>query len=86
MKRSIWKKNQTSTKRKTEKYNSVLSTQIIFYVYLQGDKQVKKYFNLSWMIVIISYHKCDNLAELLNRDLATKIGRGIFSKYLMDRK
>ena len=28
----------------------------------------------------------DNLAELLNRDLAAKNGRGIFSKDLMDRK
>ena len=32
----------------------------------------------------MSYHRYHNLAELLNGDLATKIGRGIFSKYLMD--
>ena len=34
----------------------------------------------------MSYHRFNNLAELLNRDLAAKIGRGIFSKYLMDRE
>ena len=34
----------------------------------------------------MSYHIFNNIAELLNRDLAEKIGRGIFSKYLMDRK
>ena len=32
----------------------------------------------------MSYHGFNNLAELLNRDLAAKIGRGILSKYLMD--
>ena len=34
----------------------------------------------------MSYHRYNNLAELLNRDLAAKIGRGIFSKDLMDRE
>ena len=34
----------------------------------------------------MSYHRFNNLAELYNRDLAAKIGRGIFSKYLMDRE
>ena len=34
----------------------------------------------------MSHHRFNNLAELLNRDLAAKIGRGIFSKYLMDRE
>ena len=34
----------------------------------------------------MSYHRFNNLAELLNRDLAAKIGRGIFSKDLMDRE
>ena len=28
----------------------------------------------------MSYHRFDNLAELLNGDLAAKIGRGIFPK------
>ena len=34
----------------------------------------------------MSYHRYNNLAELLNGDLAAKIGRGIFSKDLMDRE
>ena len=34
----------------------------------------------------MSYHRFNNLAELLNGDLAEKIGRGIFSKDLMDRE
>ena len=34
----------------------------------------------------MSYHIFINLAELLNGDLAAKIGRGIFSKGLMDSK
>ena len=32
------------------------------------------------------YHKFNNLVELLNRDLAAKIGWGVFSKDLIDRK
>ena len=47
---------------------------------------LKKMFNLSWLRVRMSYHRFNNLAELLNGDLATKIGRGIFSKDLMDRE
>ena len=42
--------------------------------------------NLSWIRVQISYHRVNNLAEILNRYLAAKIGQGIFSKELMDRK
>ena len=34
----------------------------------------------------MSYHIYNNLAELLNGDLAAKIGWGIFSKELMDRE
>ena len=56
------------------------------YIFPQGDQQANKYFNLSWLRVGISYHIFDNLAELLNRDLATKIGQGILSKYLIYRK
>ena len=46
---------------------------------------LKNTFNLSWLRVRMSYHIFNNLAELLNGDLAAKIGRGIFSKNLMDR-
>ena len=59
---------------------------LLFYVYPQGDQQDIKSFKCSWMRVQISYHIFNNLAELLNRDLATKIRQGIFSKDLMDRK
>ena len=38
------------------------------------------------MRVRISYHSFNNLAELLYGDLAAKIGRGIFSKDLMEIK
>ena len=48
--------------------------------------RLKTFFNLSWLRVIMSYHRFNNLADLLNRYLAAKIGRGIFSKYLMDRE
>ena len=47
---------------------------------------LKKIFNLSWLRVRMSYHRFNNLAELLNGDLATKTGQGIFSKDLMDRE
>ena len=39
--------------------------------------------NLSWQRVRMSYHIFNNLAELLNRYLAAKIGWRIFSKDLM---
>ena len=48
--------------------------------------RLKYYFNLSWTRVWMSYHRFNNLAELLNGDLAAKIGLGIFSKDLMDRE
>ena len=32
----------------------------------------------------MSYHRFNNLEELLNGDLATKFGWGIFSKNVMD--
>ena len=46
--------------------------------------RLKKSFNITWLRVIMSYHRFNNLAELLNGDLAAKIGRGIFSKDLID--
>ena len=48
--------------------------------------RLKTSFNLSWLIVWMSYHRFNHLAELLNEDLAAKIGRGIFSKDLKDRE
>ena len=48
--------------------------------------RLKKSFNLTWLRVRMSYHGFYNLAELLNGDLAAKIGRRIFPKDLMDRE
>ena len=48
--------------------------------------RLKKSFNLTWLRFIMSYHRYNSLAELLNGDLTTKIGRWIFSKDLMDRE
>ena len=48
--------------------------------------RLKKSFNPTWLRVRMSYHRYNNLAELLHRYLATKIGQGIFSKDLMDRE
>ena len=47
--------------------------------------KLNKYFNLSWLRVRMSYHIFNNLTELINGDLAAKIGQGIFSKDVMDR-
>ena len=47
---------------------------------------LKKNFNLSWIRVRISYHRFNNLSELLNGYLTAKIRRGIFSKDLLDRE
>ena len=59
---------------------------LFFNVYPQGDQQAKYIFNFSWLIVWMSYHRFNNLVELLNGDLAAKIGRVIFFKDLMDIK
>ena len=59
---------------------------LFLYIYPQGNQQGNKSFNLSWLRVRMSYHIFNNLAELLNGDLAAKIGRDIFSKYLIDRE
>ena len=37
---------------------------------------ILQYFNLSWIIVHLSYNIFNNLSGLLNRCLTTKIGRG----------
>ena len=47
--------------------------------------RLKQSSNLSWIRVKISYHRFNNLAELINGDHATKIGRGVFSKDLICR-
>ena len=59
---------------------------LFFYLYPQGDQQAEKYFNISGLRVQMSYHRFINLAKLLNGYLAAKIGRGLLSRYLMDRE
>ena len=81
------KKNLTSTKKKNRNvyfcvaYSRYFSTSIHRVI-----NRLKNTFNLSWLRVRMSYHRFNNLSELLNGDLAAKIGRGIFSKDLMDRE
>ena len=48
--------------------------------------KLKKSSNPSWLRVKMSYHRFNNLAELLNGDLTAKIGSRIISKELMDKK
>ena len=79
------KKNLRSKKEKQEYQFLHCILILFFYIYTQCDRQAKKTFNLSWMRVLMPYHRFNNLAELLNGDLITKIGRGILSIYLMNR-
>ena len=86
MRKYIYKKNETSTKKETEISTSLLPTHVIFLRLSKGESTgFKIIFNLSWLRVRMSYHRFNNLAELINGDLAAKIGQGIFSKDLMDR-
>ena len=62
----------------------MLRTRVIFL--LISTRWSKKSFNPSWLRVQMSYHRFNNLAELINGHLDAKIGRGIFSKDLMDRE
>ena len=62
-------------------YSRVFSTSI--HRVING---LKKVLNISWLRVRMSYHRFNNLDELLNGDLAAKIWQGNFSKDLMDRK
>ena len=39
--------------------------------------RLENIFNISWLRVRMSYHRFNNLAKLLNGDLAAKIGQGI---------
>ena len=54
--------------------NFMLLNNVIFYIYPQGDQHSKKRFNISWLRVQMSYHRFNNLAELLSGHLASKIG------------
>ena len=46
----------------------------------RGINRLKYFFNLSWLRVKMYYHRFNNLAELLNGDLAAKIRQEYFPK------
>ena len=78
-------KNPKPKKRKTGMSIFALHNYVIFLHLSTRRSKCKKTFNLSWLRVQISYHKFNNLYELLNRDLAAKTRRGIISIDLMYR-
>ena len=89
----LWK-NKMRSWRKIKKETSAFKRKLYFVVaysrYFSTAihrviERLKNSFNLTWLRVQMSYHRFNNLAELLNGDLTAKIGRWIFSKYLMDR-
>ena len=64
----------------------VLHSHVILYIYPQGDIQAKKIFGLSWPNIKMSYRGFNDLAKLLNGDLAAKIGWGILFVDVMDKE
>ena len=80
------KERDVSKKKNVNVYFCVAYSRYFYTSILRVFDRIKKSFNLSWLRVRMSYHIFNNLAELLDRDLAARIGRGIFSKDLMDRK
>ena len=80
MRRWTVKRNETSAKIETERSTFVLCTHVTFlYIHRMIDR-LKQSFNLSWLRVQMSYHKFNNLAELLNGNLAAIIGQRSFPK------
>ena len=80
------KKNLTSTKKNRNIYFCVAYSRYLSTSIHRVINGLKRILILSWLRVRMSYHRFNNLAELLNGDLAAKIGQGIFSKDLMDRE
>ena len=80
-----WKRTRRQKKEKQKYLLLCCILTLLFYVNPQGDQQAENKFNITWLRVRMSYHIFNNLAELLNGDLAAKIRREIFSKHLMDR-
>ena len=74
-------------KKKTEMSNFFIAYSCYFSASIHRViSRPKQYVNLSWLGVRISHHRFNNSSELLNRYIAAKIRRGIFSKDLMGRK
>ena len=92
----LWEKQDEKVEKNKEKDVSVKKNRNVYFCVAYSryfstaihrvTNRLKKSFNLTWLRVRMSYHRFNNLAELLNGDLAEKIGRGIFSKDLMDRE
>ena len=80
------KERDVSVKKNRRVYFCVAYSRYFYTAIHRVIDRLKKSFNLTWQRVQMSYHIFNNLAELLNGDLAVEIGRGIFSKDLMDRE
>ena len=79
------KERDVSVKKNRNVYFSVAYSRYFSTAIHRVIDRIKNSFNLTWLRVRMSYHRFKNLVELLNGDLAAKIGREIFSKDLMDR-
>ena len=66
MRRRIWKNDQTSTKKNKNVYFCVAYSRC-FSTSIHRVINRLKIFNLSWLRVRMSYHRYNNLAELLKR-------------------
>ena len=75
-----------SKKKNRNVYFCVAYSRYLFTAIHRMNNRLKKLFNLIWWRVRMSYHRYNNLVDLLNGDLAAKIGRNIFFKDLMDRE
>ena len=90
----LWRKKDEKVEKEKERDVSVKKNRNVYFCVAYSHyfsttihrviDSLKKSFNLTWLRVQMSYHRFNNLAELLNGDLAKKIGRVIFSKDLMD--
>ena len=92
----LWEKQDEKLEKNNERDVSVKKNRNVYFCVAYSRyfstathrviDRLKNSFNLTWLRVRMSYHRYNNLADLLNGDLAAKIGRGIFSKDLMDRE
>ena len=73
------KEQEVSKKENINVYFCVAYSRYFSTSFHRVINRLEKSFNLSWLRVRMSYHIFINLEELLNRDLAPKIRRGIFS-------
>ena len=80
-KMNIENKKEPDVKKKKNRniYFCVAYSRYFYTSTHRAINKLKQYFNLSWMRVRMSYHIFNNLSELINGDIATKIGWGILS-------